>query len=100
MWYATCRSGPGANPHFRTEYVATKQAAEDQMRMHEHDVQVARTGLRQRNPSLLDQYEHYVKMSEDPHVSEMDRHMWKMLAQEAGKRLGLGTTNSEDQPLF
>lgn len=74
----------------------TKQAAEDELIAHLRQVERVRLHLESRNPQLKTQYAHYRKMEADPDVSEYDRRLWKQLADELERRLGV---DADDDPL-
>lgn len=98
--YATCGGGGNSKAHWSSGYSTNKQDVEDEVRKHMRDVEIARASLGGRTPALVDQRDHYRRMEQDPHVSEMDRRMWKALADELDQRLGVTHTPDEQTPLF
>jgi hypothetical protein len=89
-WYGWCECGA------RSEPCVHRWGAEDWNASHLDQVARARAHLRDRNPSLLDQYRWYRKRAEQASDSR-ERAMWQMLATGLEHRLGHPV---EEQPLF
>jgi hypothetical protein len=66
--------------------------AEDWGIAHIADVQRVRAHLRERAPTLRDQYAYYRERENDPHTPESERRWWKVLADGLEHRLGLPHT--------
>lgn len=65
--------------------------AEDWGYQHLRDVERTRAHLRERAPSLRDQYDYYRQMQNNPDTPVREREQWKMLADGIQHRLGLPT---------
>lgn len=71
--------------------------AEDWIRVHDELVNRVRAHLRNRTPSIRDQFNWYTKQSEDENNSAEERALWHQLAEEIRYRLS-GTTDQDALP--
>lgn len=78
--WARCRCG------FTTKVMKHKDDVDDAVNKHREEVIRLRIKLKGQ-PTLKAEWAYYVKMAEDPNVSEADRVLWKRLADELYPRI-------------
>jgi hypothetical protein len=82
-WYAACNCGWNSGPN----RFLNRWQAEDREMVHQGNVRRAQAALR-RGGTMLGEYEHALKMADDPNVPAVEREMWRGLAAGYASRLG------------
>lgn len=81
---ARCKCGQYSGP------LDQKWEVDDWVREHHAKIEVIKAYLGTKTPTLKSQRDYYLMMSENPEVVASDREMWKLLADELGKRVNDG----------
>ena len=92
-----CRCGttPKGGGGFRTA-----QAARDEGEKHLAYIERIRGLTAGKTETLQGAYAHYLAMAEDVQTPPEDRAQWKALAEETGRRLGIGLPEEVQEELF
>lgn len=86
--WCSCKSAGGIFP--------TKGDAEEWEFRHHRLVEQARVHLRDKTPTLLDQFKWYAAKAEDPNLPREERDQWQMLADGIAHRVGVQSTEGDE----